>query len=74
VLTSGIESHRRRGASDWRLEQVRGSGDRVAVAYSWRAPDGSRARWAQVLRLREGKIVGMRDYADPARALRAVPA
>ena len=69
---SGIEFHRRKGAADWRLEDVRGTDDRVAVAYSWRAPDGSRARWAQVLTLSSGKIVGMRDYANPARALRAV--
>jgi ketosteroid isomerase-like protein len=56
------------------LEELRERGDRTAVAYSWRAPHGSRARWAQVLRLHDGKIVRMRDYADPARALRAVRA
>jgi hypothetical protein len=72
VLTSGIEFHRRQGASDWQLEDVREAGDRVAVAYSWRAPDGSRARWAQVLTVSNGKIVGMGDYANPDRALRAV--
>jgi ketosteroid isomerase-like protein len=54
------------------LEQVREGGDRAAVAFSWRAPDGSRTRWAQVLKLRDGKIIGMRDYADPERAHRAV--
>ena len=37
-------------------------------------PDGSRARWAQVLTLSDGKIVAMRDYASPRRALRAVGA
>lgn len=74
MLASGIEFHRRQGAADWQLEDVRERGDRVAVAYSWGAPDGSRASWAQVLRLSDGKIVGMRDYASPARALRAVGA
>jgi ketosteroid isomerase-like protein len=69
---SGIESQRRQGAGDWQLEDLRGRGDRVAVAYSWRTPDGSRARWAQVLTLGDGKIVAMRDYASSARALRAV--
>ena len=54
------------------MEEVRGRGDRVAVAYSWRSPDGPRARWAQVLTLSDGKIVAMRDYASPARALRGV--
>jgi hypothetical protein len=44
----------------------------VAVAYSWRAPDGSRTTWAQVLTLINGKIMRMRDYARQARALRSV--
>lgn len=74
MLTSGIESHRRQGAGDWQLEDVHGTGDRVAVAYSWRLPDGTRTRWAQVLTLSDAKIVGMRDYASRARALRAVGA
>ena len=74
MLASGIEFHRRQGAGDWLLEDVRGNSDRVAVAYSWRAGDGSRTQWAQVLTLRDGKIVAMRDYASPARALRAVGA
>ena len=67
-----IEFHRRQGAGDWKLEDVRETDDRVAVAYSWRAPDGSRAKWAQVLKLSAGKIVSMRDYASQARAFRAV--
>jgi ketosteroid isomerase-like protein len=74
VLRSGIEFHRRQGAADWQLEDVRRVADRVAVAYSWRAPDGARVRWAQVLTLSDGKITSMRDYASPARALRAVGA
>jgi hypothetical protein len=47
-----------------------GGGERFAVVYSWRTPDGPRTRWAQDLTLRDGKIVGMRDYAQPPRALR----
>lgn len=74
MLTSGIEFHRRQGAGDWQLEDARQAGDRVAIAYSWRAPDGSRTRWAQVLGLSDGKIVSMQDYASPARAFRAVGA
>ncbi|MFN2471322.1 MAG: hypothetical protein ABR583_10130 [Gaiellaceae bacterium] len=53
---------------------MREAGERVAVAYSWRSPDGSRVSWAQVLTLSDGKIVAMRDYASPARALRAMGA
>jgi hypothetical protein len=31
-------------------------------------------RWAQLLTLRDGKIVSMKDYASPNRALRAATA
>lgn len=72
MLAAEIEFHRRQGAADWLLEDVRGASDKVAVVYSWRAPDGSRTRWTQVLKLKDGKIVGMRDYASPARALRRI--
>ena len=68
---SGIEAHRREGASDWHLDEVRGTDDRMAVAFSWSAADGSRTRWGQVLTLRNGRIVGVRDHANPVRALRA---
>jgi hypothetical protein len=71
---AAIEDHRRQGSSDWQLDDVRGVGNRVAVAFSWRTPDGSRTRWAQLLTLRSGKIVAMEDYARPKRALRAVRA
>ena len=71
MLASAIDDRRRRGASDWRLDEVRGAGERVAVAFSWTAPDGSRTRWAQLLLLRGGKIVDMEDFAHPGRALRA---
>jgi len=51
-----------------------GSNDRVAVVFSWQARDGSRPTWAQVVKLKAGKIVDMQDYANPARAFRAVGA
>jgi len=72
VLVSGIEFYRRQGASDWQLEDVQGTEDKVAVVYSWRERDGSRSRLAQVLRLKAGKIMRMRDFANPAQALRTV--
>jgi len=71
---SGIDFHRRAGASGWRLDEVREGEDRVAVAFSWNAPDGSRTRWAQLLTMRDGRIVRMEDYASPNRALRAARA
>ena len=56
------------------MDEVREGGDRVAVAFSWNAPDGSRTRWAQLLTMRDGRIVRMEDYANPKRALRAAHA
>jgi ketosteroid isomerase-like protein len=56
------------------LDEVREREDRVAVAFSWNASDGSRTRWAQLLKLQNGRIVSMRDYASPKRALRAAGA
>jgi hypothetical protein len=61
------------GSTDWRIDELRASGERVAVAYSWRTPDGSRTLWAQLLRLRGGKIVDIQDVANPGKALRQVP-
>jgi hypothetical protein len=60
------------GATDWRVEELLRVGDRVALACSWRAGDGSRPGWAQVLTVANGRIVGMHDYASAAQALRAV--
>jgi ketosteroid isomerase-like protein len=49
---------------------VAGTEERVAVAFSWAADDGTRTRRAQVLTLRNGRITGIRDYARPTRAIR----
>jgi hypothetical protein len=38
------------------------------VAFSWSERNGKRHDWAQVLELRDGKIIAMQDYAKPARA------
>ena len=56
------------------MDEVREREERVAVAFSWNAPDGSRTQWAQLLTVRDGRIVRMQDYARPERALRAVHA
>ncbi|HEU0335323.1 MAG TPA: hypothetical protein VFR43_02145 [Gaiellaceae bacterium] len=61
------------GATDWRIDELRANGDRVAVAYSWRTPNGARTLWAQLLKLRGDKIVDIQDFANPAKALRRVP-
>lgn len=44
---------------------------RLAVVFSWAERSGKRHEWAQLLRLREGMIVEMEDYANGTRALRA---
>jgi ketosteroid isomerase-like protein len=38
------------------------------VAFSWSQRDGKRHEWAQVLHMKDGKIVAMQDYANPSRA------
>jgi hypothetical protein len=56
---------------DYKLESVRSRGDRVVVEFSWSDKDGRRHRWAQALRLKDGKIIDIQDFASarPAVAL-----
>jgi ketosteroid isomerase-like protein len=42
------------------------------VAFSWTTAEGERASWAQVLTLRDARIVRMQDYRDPAKALESI--
>jgi ketosteroid isomerase-like protein len=39
------------------------------VAFSWSSADGRRQTWAQALRLRDGRIIDMQDYANPQSAI-----
>jgi hypothetical protein len=48
------------------------NGDAAAVAYSWTTGDGKRAVWAQALILRDGRIVRIQDFREPAKALKAI--
>jgi hypothetical protein len=57
------------GARDFALESVESRGERVVVACSWAVKDGRRHRWAQALRLKNGKIIDMQDFASPTRAV-----
>jgi TolB-like protein len=59
---------RQLGARDYALESVESRGDRVVVAFSWAGEDGRRHKWAQALRLKEGKIIDMQDFASRTRA------
>lgn len=71
VLRSGIECYRPRVSPEWRVDSLSGGEDRVAVVLSWAGQDGFRVRRAQLLTLRGGRIVRMRDYSSPNRAIRA---
>lgn len=74
MLTSGIEARRRTGDRDHRVDVVEVKGNAAAATFSWTAADGSRAGWGQALVLRDGRIVHMQDFADPAKALAAARA
>ena len=74
VLRAGIECYRPRTSASWQLDYVTTMNERAAVVLSWEAADGSRVRRAQLLTLRDGRIVRMRDYASPDRAVRAAGA
>jgi hypothetical protein len=56
------------GARDYALESVESQGDRVIAAFSWAGEDGRRHKWAQALRLKDGRIIDMQDFASPKRA------
>jgi ketosteroid isomerase-like protein len=56
------------GARDYSLDSVQSRGDRLVVAFSWADKDGQRHNWAQALRLRDGKIIDIQDYANPRSA------
>jgi hypothetical protein len=57
------------GAQEFALESVESRGHRVVVAFSWANNEGQRHNWAQALRLKDGKIIDMQDFASPARAV-----
>ena len=42
------------------------------MALSWNARGGERVEWAQALILRDGQIVHIQDFADPANAFKAI--
>jgi hypothetical protein len=46
-------------------------GDRIVVVFSWSDKAGGRHGWAQALRLKDGRIVDVRDYRSPTKAVAA---
>jgi hypothetical protein len=61
VLKSGLDSQRRCGDHDFRVDGVRPDGGSLSVTYSWLDAEGQRRTWSQVLRLRDGMIIHMQD-------------
>ena len=63
-----MEWRKRAGDHDGRIDSVEQRGNRVVVAFSWSDSSDKRHEWAQVLELKDGRIIDMQDYAKPARA------
>jgi hypothetical protein len=42
---------------------VRQDNSKVTVAYSWADAEGRRLEWGQILRMRDGLIIDMQDFA-----------
>ncbi|MGH2716215.1 MAG: hypothetical protein ACRDM7_20495 [Thermoleophilaceae bacterium] len=71
IKTGGVALDRE-GDHDLRVDRVEQRDGRRAVVFSWAERAGRRHEWAHLLRLREGMIVEMEDYANGTRALRAL--
>ena len=67
-----MDWRRKAGDRDGRLDSVEHRGSRVIVAFSWSERYGRRHEWAQMLHLKDGKIIAMQDYAKPSRAALAM--
>ena len=66
-----IHWRRLEGDHDARIDAVDQSGARIIVSHSWADKTGKRHDWAHVLKLKDGMIVDMQDYASPTRAAAA---
>lgn len=67
----GLEKRQRLGDRDYRVDIVEVHGDAAAATFSWTTGNGDRVTWGQALILRDGRIVRMQDFTDPAKALKA---
>ncbi len=72
MLKGTIEWRDRAGDHNLRVERLEQRNSRVAVVISWADRDGTRHEWAQLVRLRDGLIIDMQDYANGDRALRVL--
>jgi len=63
-----VQWRRKAGDHDGRIDSVEQRGNRAVVAFSWADRDDNRHHWAHALELRDGKIIAMKDFANPSRA------
>lgn len=66
-----IHWRRQVGNHDARIDAVEQHGTRVIVTLSWADKTGKRHDWAHALKLKDGKIIDIQDYAIPTRATAA---
>ena len=64
-----IHWRRLEGDHDPRIDAVEQHGARIIVTHTWADKTGKRHDWAHVLKLKDGMIVDMQDYASPTRAV-----
>jgi len=57
------------GAHDYSLDAVESGRDHVVVAFSWADKEGRRHGLTQALRLKDGKVVDIQDFASSRRAV-----
>lgn len=67
-----LEWRRHHGDHGLQVESLTESRGRVAIVFSWRDAKGERHEWAHLLKLRDGVIVDMQDYASAEAAQRAL--
>jgi len=58
-----MDWRRKAGDHDGRVDSVEQRGNRVVVAFSWSDRGNKRHEWAQVLELKDDRVVSMQDYA-----------
>jgi ketosteroid isomerase-like protein len=63
-----MDWRRKAGDHDGQVDSVEHRDNRAVVAFSWSDRVGTRHMWAQVLEVRDGKVVSIQDYAKPSRA------
>ena len=67
-----MDWRRKVGDHDGRLDSLEQRGNRIVVAFSWSERTGKRHEWAQVLKLKDGMIIEMDDFAKRSRAALAM--